>query len=171
MSQKHNTHLAEIETQGYTVLEQVISPPLVDTLNEALKRLENEQSIVPGKNLFEGHNTIRIYNLLARDPVFQQIPVHPEVLPLVEGVLDHGCLVSSLSSISIDPGEKAQPIHADDTLLDLPRPHKPLVCNSMWALTDFTAENGATRVVPGSHRFDSTPEYGTHPEKIGRAHV
>jgi len=161
-----DTHLEQIASQGYTIVENAIAPDLIDGLNGALDRLEYELGTTPGCNLFEGHHTIRIYNLLARDPVFQAVPVHPAVLPIVEGVLDKGCLVSSLSSISIDPGEKAQPIHADDTLMGLPRPHPPLVCNSMWALTDFTAENGATRIVPGSHRFPARPEYGTHPDSI-----
>ncbi len=82
------------------------------------------------------------------------------MLPVVEGVLDRGCLVSSLSSIAIDPGETAQPIHADDQLIPLPKPHPPVVCNTMWALTDFTDANGATRVVPGSHLWDHDPDYG-----------
>ncbi len=143
-------HIQAIEAQGYTILEGVIEPELVAALNEALDRLERELGTRPGANLFEGHHTIRIYNLLARDAVFQKVPVHPAVLPIVEGVLDRGCLVSSLSSISIDPGETAQPIHADDTVIGLPRPQSAAVCNSMWALTDFTEANGATRVVPGS---------------------
>ncbi len=159
-------HLEEIEEQGYTLLEGVIPADLLADLNEALMRLEAELATEPGGNLFEGHHTIRIYNLLARDPVFQRVPVFPALLPIVEGVLDRGALISSLSSISIDPGEVAQPIHADDALLKLPRPHPALVCNSMWALTDFTEANGATRLVPGSHRFDAKPEYGSHPESI-----
>lgn len=153
-------HVREIAEQGYTIVERVIEPELVDELDAALLRLERAFAVRPGANLFEGDRTIRIYNLLARDRVFERVPVHPAVLPIVEQVLDKGCLVSSLSSISIDPGEDAQPIHADDTLINLPRPHPAVVCNSMWALTDFTAENGATRVVPGSHRFAEKPEFG-----------
>jgi ectoine hydroxylase-related dioxygenase (phytanoyl-CoA dioxygenase family) len=90
--------------------------------------------------------------------------VHPAVLPVVEGVLDGGCLISSLSSINIGPGETAQPIHADDQLIPLPKPHPPTVCNTMWALTDFTEENGATRVVSGTHLADDSPVYGQHYE-------
>jgi ectoine hydroxylase-related dioxygenase (phytanoyl-CoA dioxygenase family) len=159
-------HLSEIEDQGYTVLEGAIEPALVEELSEALVWLEAELSTQPGCNLFEGHHTIRIYNLLARDPVFQSVPVYPDLLPIVEQVLDPGCLVSSLSSISIDPGEVAQPIHVDDALIKLPKPHQAVVCNSMWALTDFTEANGATRLIPGSHRFDHKPEYGSHPQSI-----
>ena len=159
-------HLKDIAEQGYTVVENAIEEDLIEALNEALLRLEREHHIQPGRNLFEGHHTIRIYNLLARDPVFQKVPMHGSILPIVEGVLNKGCLVSSLSSISIDPGEEAQPMHADDTLIGLPRPHPAVVCNSMWALTDFTEANGATRLVPGSHKYDHKPDYGSHPNSV-----
>jgi ectoine hydroxylase-related dioxygenase (phytanoyl-CoA dioxygenase family) len=140
-------------------VEDAIESALVDALADDLLRIERDQGVAPSPNDFEGERTVRIYNLLARGPLYAEIPVHPSVLPIVEGVLDPGCLVSSLSSISIGPGEKAQPIHADDVLIPLPRPHPALVCNSMWALSDFSEENGATRVVRGSHKWEHAPVY------------
>jgi len=92
--------------------------------------------------------------------------VYATILPIVERVLDPGCLVSSLSSIAIGPDEKPQPIHADDQLIPLTKPHVPIVCNTMWALTDFTDENGATRIIPGSHLRDHSPDYFTNYDSI-----
>jgi ectoine hydroxylase-related dioxygenase (phytanoyl-CoA dioxygenase family) len=159
-------HLARIEADGYTIVSDAIEAELVEALDDDLLRLERELSIVPSTNEFEGAHTVRIYNLLVHGALYARIPVHPRVLPIVEGVLDRGCLVSSLSSISICPGENAQPIHADDQLLPLAKPHIATVCNTMWALTDFTDENGATRIVPGSHRASESPEYGRHYESV-----
>lgn len=67
---------------------------------------------------------------------------------------------------TILPGEIAEPIHADDQLIPIAKPHVPTACNSMWALTDFTEANGATRVIPGSHRADHSPDYGRHYDSI-----
>lgn len=153
-----DAHALRIAEQGYTILEGVIEPERVAALREALERLEKELAVGPGRNRFEGRSTVRIYNLLVHGRAFEEIPVHENVLPLVERVLDAGCLVSSLSSIAIGPGEKPQPLHADDQLIPLPRPHVPIVCNTIWAISDFTEANGATRIVPGSHRSDRWPE-------------
>jgi ectoine hydroxylase-related dioxygenase (phytanoyl-CoA dioxygenase family) len=159
-------HAEAIARDGYTIIEDAIEPELLDELAADLLRLEAVYEVVPADNSFEGSRTVRIYNLLALGHVYEAIPVHPHVLPVVEQVLDPGCLVSSLSSIAILPGETAQPIHADDQLIPLAKPHEPTVCNSMWALTDFTAENGATRVIPGSHLRDRSPDYGAPYDSI-----
>jgi len=154
-------HVARIDRDGYTIIEDAIDPEFVDALLDDLARLEHELDIQPATNGFEGLNTLRVYNLLAHGEVWQRVPVHANVLPIVERVLDPGCLISSLSSVNIGPGETAQPIHADDMLIPIPKPHPPTVCNSMWALTDFTEANGATRIIAGTHR-DQSPEYGRH---------
>ena len=78
----------------------------------------------------------------------------------------YGARGPPICSWGVDPEERAQPIHADDQLLPLPKPHVPTVCNTMWALTDFTEANGATRIIPGSHLRDHSPEFGSRHESI-----
>lgn len=169
------THVAAIAEHGYTIVPDAIEPDLIDALHDDLLRIEHDYDVKPSDNDFEGSRTVRIYNLLIHGPLYERIPVHHRLLPIVEGVLDRGCLVSSLSSISIGRGETAQPIHADDQLIPLAKPHAPTVCNTMWALTDFTEENGATRLVPESHLADHDPDYGgdypTVPAEMARGSV
>jgi ectoine hydroxylase-related dioxygenase (phytanoyl-CoA dioxygenase family) len=158
-------HVEEVQRNGYSIIEDAFPAELADALRDDLDQLEHELGVVPAGNDFEGARTLRIYNLLVRGERYQQIPLWDTVLPVVEGVLDPGCLISSLSSIVICPEERAQPIHADDILIPLPKPHPPLVCNTMWAITDFTEANGATRLVPGSH-LKENPEYGGDYETV-----
>ena len=160
------TPVDEIAERGYTILEGVLEPDLVDALLDDLDRLHRDLAVRPAENSFEGHQTLRVYNLLVHGELWQRVPLHDAVLPVVEGVLDRGCLISSLSSIAILPGETAQPIHADDQLIPIPKPHPPTVCNTMWALTDFTDANGATRLVPGSHLAPDNPMYGGEYETV-----
>ena len=151
-------HADRVKSDGYAIVEDAIDPSLCDEIALDLLRLEDELGITPAENSFEGVRTTRIYNLLAHGVLYERIPVHPNVLPIVEHVLDPGLLISSLSSISIGSDETAQPIHADDQLIPLPKPHPPIICNTMWAINDFTEENGATRLVPGTHLADHSPD-------------
>jgi ectoine hydroxylase-related dioxygenase (phytanoyl-CoA dioxygenase family) len=151
-------HAERVRTEGWSVMEGAIDGDLVDAIADDLLRLERDLGVVPAGNLFEGRRTTRIYNLLVHGALYERIPVHPNVLPVVEKVLDPGLLISSLSSIAIGPGETAQPIHADDQLIPLPKPHPPFICNTMWAITDFTEANGATRLCPRTHLADHSPD-------------
>jgi ectoine hydroxylase-related dioxygenase (phytanoyl-CoA dioxygenase family) len=168
-------HVRLIAEQGYTIVENAIELDLIDALDEDLRRLEVDLGIVPADNLFEGSRTVRIYNLLVHGSLYEQIPVYPSILPICEGVLDPGLLVSSLSSIAIGPEETPQPIHADDQIIPLPKPHPPTVCNTMWALTDFTEANGATRIIPGTHLANESPDlfsqYDSIPAEMERGSV
>lgn len=159
-------HAAEITDRGFTVIEDAFDDVFGKAVLERLDGIIDERGIRPADNSFEGSSTFRVYNLLVHGEVFQQIPTAPSVLPVVQRVLDRECLLSSLSSIDIRPGESAQPIHSDDQVIGLQKPHPPVVCNTMWAITDFTEANGATRLVPGSHRLDHYPEYGQEYDSI-----
>jgi ectoine hydroxylase-related dioxygenase (phytanoyl-CoA dioxygenase family) len=148
---------AAVEADGYVALEGAIKPELVAELLATIDRVMDAFDVPLGSNEFLGTRTRRLFNLLARDPLFQRVPLHPMVLPVVEQVLDRECLLSSLTAIEMNPGETAQPVHADDGSIALPKPHPAVTCTAIWALTDFTIENGATHVVPGSHRADHSP--------------
>ena len=154
------SHADRIRDDGYTVIERAAGPDLVEGLKQALQRIEREHNLGPAKTSFEGFKTVRINNLLTYDDLFWEVPLHENVLPVVERVLDRECLLSSFCSLVLGPGQEAQPIHEDTQLIPLPRPHIPITINAIWAMSDFRADNGATRILPGSHKYDSSPEYG-----------
>jgi ectoine hydroxylase-related dioxygenase (phytanoyl-CoA dioxygenase family) len=149
--------LREIEESGYTILRDAIEPELVRDLRTTIRDLQRQLGVTPRGTPAEGKASLRIYNLLAKHPLFREMPLHPSLLPLVEKVLDPECLLPGMTAIDIGPGEQLQGLHSDEIVMTVPRPHLPLMCVTMWALTDFKAENGATRIVPGSHRSEREP--------------
>src|ERR1700735_4379938 len=107
-----------------------------------------------GRNTFEGLATQRVYALFAKTRTFDQAAVHPLLLEVLDQVLGHYQL-SAPVGIRIGPQERAQVLHRDDSVYPLPEPHPPVVVNTMWPLDEFTAGHGATRVVPGRHRWEA----------------
>src|SRR5262249_57957211 len=108
-----DAHRQRIAEDGFTILDCVIEPELVDALAADLLRLERKYDVKAARNAFEGTRTVRIYNLLVHGELYERIPVHAAVLPVVEAVLDAGCLVSSPSSLPIRPDPTPQPLHTD----------------------------------------------------------
>ncbi|NRA02068.1 MAG: phytanoyl-CoA dioxygenase family protein [Myxococcales bacterium] len=130
---------------------------------ELLDRVEaemapHEQANHFGPEEFTGVCTKRTGALVARSPAARELVMHPTILDTTKQLLHDAANfhLHLTQIISIGPGETAQPIHRDQWAFDFfPFPTGYEVqCNTLWAITDFTDENGATRVIPGSHEFE-----------------
>jgi ectoine hydroxylase-related dioxygenase (phytanoyl-CoA dioxygenase family) len=147
-----------LEREGYCIVEGVWSPEEVAQAKASLRQVLDE--IPFGRNDFEGHHTRRVYALFAKTRAFDEAAIHPLLLGVLDRVLGHYQL-SAPTGIQIASGEKAQVLHYDASVYPLPRDFPDVVVNTMWALDDFTVENGATRIIPGSHRWvDRVPQVG-----------
>jgi ectoine hydroxylase-related dioxygenase (phytanoyl-CoA dioxygenase family) len=143
---------ASLDEHGYALVERVLPPADVERRLSALAGLFADTP--PGRNFFEGFRTQRVYAVFAKTRAFDDLAVHPLLLAALDHALGGHYQFSAPVALQIGPGEKAQVLHRDDGIYPLARPHPPVVVNSMWALCDFTDANGATRFVPGSHRWD-----------------
>jgi ectoine hydroxylase-related dioxygenase (phytanoyl-CoA dioxygenase family) len=154
--------LKDFNENGYTILEDAIEPELVTEIVTAIDRLERElvenpslasgPQQLPERKNFDGPHALRITGeVLALEEFFPRAAAHPAVLAMADAILGPQCLLATAITLVLGPGQPRQVLHVDDMYLPLPRPHQALSVNFIWALTDFTAENGATRVVPGSH--------------------
>ena len=139
--------LEQLHVDGYVILRDVVSGPVLEEAHDALRPLLTRQAW--GKGEFFGDRTRRVHNILAKTRAVDALVAHPAVLELLRGTLI-APQVSIVNAIEIHPGETAQFLHQDDVVFPIARPHPPLIVNTMWALTEFTAENGATRLVPRS---------------------
>ncbi|WP_420605993.1 phytanoyl-CoA dioxygenase family protein [Novosphingopyxis sp.] len=134
---------------GYAIVPQFLDPAGCDQVLASLQELHARQDF--GDNDFTGTRTKRVFNLFAKTRVLDALLVEPNLLDLVHHMLGPGARLSIASTMEIHAGETAQALHQDDAYFP-ERPHPALVVNTIWALTDFTKENGGTCLVPGSHR-------------------
>lgn len=143
---------AHLRTHGYAIVEDVVDDATMDTLAAEVEPYARRSAA--GRDHYDGRYTRRTGALVARCPTARRLIMHPTVLATVGEFLDHATTfqLHLTQVISIDPGESDQQLHRDQMAFDFfPFPVEYHVqCNTMWALTDFTAENGATRFRPGT---------------------
>jgi ectoine hydroxylase-related dioxygenase (phytanoyl-CoA dioxygenase family) len=146
-----------LRDHGCVVVEHVVSDAQIDGIASELEPYLS--ATAPGGDGFTGRNTRRTGCLLARSHGFRDLAAHPTVLGVLDRVLgDHATSyqLHLTQVIEIGPGEPAQVVHRDQWAFDFfsfPSGFE-VECHTMWAMNDFTDENGATRVVPGSHKWD-----------------
>jgi len=144
--------IESLQRDGYAILERAIDRAAIDEIAAALAPYEARRPM--GRNAFEGLRSQRVYSLAGKGAPFLRLAEHPGVIALLDRMLLPNYLLSTAQSIRLHPGEAAQAWHTDDAFYHAARPHpQPLAVSVIWAIEDFTAENGATEVIPGSHRW------------------
>jgi hypothetical protein len=143
--------MSVLERDGFVVFERVLPAETVEAIRADVLPLLKHGG---GRNNFEGLATERLYGVIEKTLSCNPLVEHPLVLGLLDRVLEPNYLLSQLQAINILPGESQQPLHYDDAFYPWPRPRRALGAATIWSIDPFTADNGATVVIPGSHRWD-----------------
>jgi ectoine hydroxylase-related dioxygenase (phytanoyl-CoA dioxygenase family) len=146
---------------GYTIIPDFADAATLDAIRASVAPHFGAHR---GRNAFEGYKTERIYTLVARGAVFERLAADERLLALIGRVLQPNFLLSAAQAIAIHPGESEQALHHDDSFYRVPRPRPALGVSMILAVDDFTPDNGATTIVPGSHLWG-----GPSPEQFTKA--
>jgi ectoine hydroxylase-related dioxygenase (phytanoyl-CoA dioxygenase family) len=153
----------QLEEQGYLALPGLLSESEVERYRVRVEQLFAEEGDRSGAEFKQEPGSRRLANLVDKGELFEAAIQTPRVLECVEAVLGSDFKLSSLNVRSANPrGESGQPLHVDSG--ELPDARGNSVCNSVWMLDDFTGQNGALRIVPGSHRWMRLPDPGAKVE-------
>ena len=145
--QAHTQQLNELEIFGFTILEDVLPADTVAALRDFVMATEPEIGVDHRHRGSARH----LANLVTLDPMFFPLIDHHLVLRLLEATMGSNIILGSLNARVVYPGDPDQGLHSDVPLPMHRYGEAPLMMNTIWALQDFTADNGATRLVPGSH--------------------
>ena len=132
-----------LERDGYVIVEGLLTPDEVAAIRAELDPLLAETPF--GANSFVGRTTKRVFGLPAKTRVLDTLVLHPTVLDAMDHLLGDYTL-STLVAVEIHPGERAQSPHDDKDAWPVPPGGGQILVNAIWALDDFTAENGATTI-------------------------
>lgn len=147
----------QLDDQGFVLLPHAMGAELLAALRARLHELLREEGDRAGAEFRQEAHAHRLANLVDKGPIFARAVSLPLVLDGVRHVLGPDMKLSSLNARSADPfSEEGQPLHVD--MGALPDERGYWVCNTVWLLDDFTPDNGATRVIPGSHRWGRRPQ-------------
>ena len=144
----------KFDDEGFIVFENLISSNEVEEYLNALDPYLKKN--IKGRNNFEGLKTNRIYGLLDKSEIFGKMVTNSVVMQFVRDELGESALLSALLAINLMPGETVQPWHTDDGYVHVEMPHPSFGISAFWALTDTNKENGATELLPGSHKWDKS---------------
>ena len=148
--------LNALRRDGAAIVRRQAEAELADTVLGELRPHFDEQGRASESD-FNGYSTLRLACVLSHAPSSAALIAHPLVMEIADAVLLNHCLnyqIGSTTAIEIWPGETKQVLHRDDTIYPMHLPGIELQMSAMWALQDFTVQNGATRVVLGSHSLD-----------------
>jgi len=154
--------VGSLQRTGAVIIENLLPEKLVDTLNADL-RSEFDREGHLYQNEFNGHNTLRVGGVTKYSDSFASFLMHPAAITLADKVLKPHCevyQVGSTTAIEILPGEDAQALHRDDTIYPMDLLDFEAQISVLWALDDFTEENGATHVLL-KEKGISCPEIAT----------
>ena len=147
----------EFDTYGFTVLERVLAGSDARELADAVSVADDQ---IGTDYVHEAAYARHVMNLLACDERFVALVDNPVVLGAVETILGPEVILGSMNARIVRPGDPIQPFHSDIPA-QFRKAGSPVMMQAVWMLDGFTEDNGATRIVPGSHRADAaTPPAG-----------
>ena len=141
-----------LDRDGAVIFDQLANDTCMSELGRELPYLSQTP---PDRDALLGRQTNRAGRLLLKSSTARVLAVHPWVLGVAESILGRHCSriqISVTQAIRIEPGEKAQALHKDEDSYPIDKHGADFMLTAEWALTDFTRDNGAIRLVPGSHR-------------------